>query len=179
MTIARIGSRQVRSPIYGLDETGSLLWIEDIPVTREANGRSATNAPLLAGSRVHQTVLALWHNPIPRRRSLPSLKGPHSLLRVRGRPTQLGCGMENGRFETGLARMILIRTPPRSPRRGTRRFRAGSVVEHPLHVEQCRLLAPRRQSCRRRRPEAPPADRSSHHRRRAEARSDGHNEAED
>ena len=44
--------------VAGLDETGSLLWIEDIPVTREANGRSATNAPLLAGilARTHARI---------------------------------------------------------------------------------------------------------------------------
>jgi hypothetical protein len=44
--------------VAGLDETGSLLWIEDIPVTREANGRSATNAPLLAGilGRTHARI---------------------------------------------------------------------------------------------------------------------------
>lgn len=44
--------------VAGLDETGSLLWIEDMPVTREANGRTATNAPLLAGvlARAHARV---------------------------------------------------------------------------------------------------------------------------
>jgi crossover junction endodeoxyribonuclease RuvC len=34
--------------IAGLDEHGRLLWIEDTPATVETNGRSATNAPLLA-----------------------------------------------------------------------------------------------------------------------------------
>src|ERR1700722_5005681 len=44
--------------VAGLDETGSLLWIEDMPVTREANGRTATNAPLLAGilARTHAHI---------------------------------------------------------------------------------------------------------------------------
>jgi crossover junction endodeoxyribonuclease RuvC len=31
-----------------LDESGQVLWIEDTPSTTEANGRTATNAPLLA-----------------------------------------------------------------------------------------------------------------------------------
>jgi crossover junction endodeoxyribonuclease RuvC len=35
--------------IAGFDEAGGLLWIEDMPSTLEANGRTATNAPLLAG----------------------------------------------------------------------------------------------------------------------------------
>jgi hypothetical protein len=30
------------------NESGRLLWIEDMPSTPEANGRTATNAPLLA-----------------------------------------------------------------------------------------------------------------------------------
>ena len=34
--------------IATLDENGQLLSIEDMPVTREANGRHATNAPLLS-----------------------------------------------------------------------------------------------------------------------------------
>jgi crossover junction endodeoxyribonuclease RuvC len=38
-----------------LDEDGQLLEIVDMPVTREASGRSATNAPLLA------TILAKSH----------------------------------------------------------------------------------------------------------------------
>ena len=44
--------------VAGLDETGSLLWIEDMPVTREANGRTATNAPLLVGilARTHARI---------------------------------------------------------------------------------------------------------------------------
>jgi hypothetical protein len=32
-----------------LDETGQLLGIEDMPTSPAANGRTATNAPLLAG----------------------------------------------------------------------------------------------------------------------------------
>ncbi len=44
--------------IAGLDEAGGLLWIEDTPSTLEANGRTATNAPLLAGilARSHARV---------------------------------------------------------------------------------------------------------------------------
>ena len=40
------------------DESGQLLWIEDMPATREANGRIATNAPLLASilARSHARV---------------------------------------------------------------------------------------------------------------------------
>jgi crossover junction endodeoxyribonuclease RuvC len=34
--------------ISGHDESGGLLWVVDMPSTREANGRTATNAPLLA-----------------------------------------------------------------------------------------------------------------------------------
>jgi crossover junction endodeoxyribonuclease RuvC len=34
--------------VAALDESGRLLWIEDMPSTPEANGRAATNAPLLA-----------------------------------------------------------------------------------------------------------------------------------
>ena len=33
-----------------LDETGQLLGVEDMPTTPEANGRTATNAPLLASA---------------------------------------------------------------------------------------------------------------------------------
>jgi crossover junction endodeoxyribonuclease RuvC len=42
----------------GLDESGRLVWIEDMPATREANGRTATNAPLLASilARSHAQV---------------------------------------------------------------------------------------------------------------------------
>jgi crossover junction endodeoxyribonuclease RuvC len=41
-----------------LDETGQLLGVEDMPTTPEANGRTATNAPLLAGLlvRAHARV---------------------------------------------------------------------------------------------------------------------------
>jgi crossover junction endodeoxyribonuclease RuvC len=44
--------------IAALDAAGALLWIEDMPVTTEANGRSATNAPLLASilARSHARV---------------------------------------------------------------------------------------------------------------------------
>ena len=42
--------------IATLDENGQLLTIEDMPVTREANGRHATNAPLLA------SILASKHD---------------------------------------------------------------------------------------------------------------------
>jgi crossover junction endodeoxyribonuclease RuvC len=35
--------------ISGHDESGGLLWVVDMPSTREANGRTSTNAPLLAG----------------------------------------------------------------------------------------------------------------------------------
>ena len=38
----------VRGAIAGFTESGQLLWIQDMPVTREPNGRHATNAPLLA-----------------------------------------------------------------------------------------------------------------------------------
>jgi crossover junction endodeoxyribonuclease RuvC len=42
----------------GLDESGRPLWIEDMPATREANGRNATNAPLLASilARSHARI---------------------------------------------------------------------------------------------------------------------------
>ncbi len=41
-----------------LDEAGQLLAVEDMPTTPEANGRTATNAPLLAGilARSHARV---------------------------------------------------------------------------------------------------------------------------
>ena len=39
----------VRGAIAGFTESGQLLWLQDMPVTREANGRHATNAPLLSG----------------------------------------------------------------------------------------------------------------------------------
>jgi crossover junction endodeoxyribonuclease RuvC len=41
-----------------LDETGELLDVLDMPSTPEANGRSATNAPLLAGilARAHARI---------------------------------------------------------------------------------------------------------------------------
>jgi crossover junction endodeoxyribonuclease RuvC len=41
-----------------LDETGNLLDVIDMPSTREANGRTATNAPLLAGilARAHARI---------------------------------------------------------------------------------------------------------------------------
>lgn len=39
-----------------LDENGRLLEVHDIPSTREANGRSATNAPLLAEILVNSHV---------------------------------------------------------------------------------------------------------------------------
>lgn len=41
-----------------LDEGGQLLDVVDMPSTREANGRTATNAPLLAGilARAHARV---------------------------------------------------------------------------------------------------------------------------
>jgi len=41
-----------------LDETGDLLEVVDMPSTTEANGRTATNAPLLAGilGRTHARV---------------------------------------------------------------------------------------------------------------------------
>lgn len=44
--------------VSGHDESGNLLWAVDIPSTREANGRTATNAPLLAGvlARAHARV---------------------------------------------------------------------------------------------------------------------------
>ena len=44
--------------VSGLDESGNLLWTVDMPSTREANGRTATNAPLLAGilARSHARV---------------------------------------------------------------------------------------------------------------------------
>jgi crossover junction endodeoxyribonuclease RuvC len=35
--------------VVGLDDSGQISWIEDTPSTTEANGRTATNAPLLAG----------------------------------------------------------------------------------------------------------------------------------
>ena len=41
--------------IAALDESGKLLEVLDMPVTREANGRTATNAPLLAA------ILARFH----------------------------------------------------------------------------------------------------------------------
>jgi hypothetical protein len=57
-------------PILGIDpgahgaiaaldgETGELISIEDMPSTTEANGRTATNAPLLAGllARTHARI---------------------------------------------------------------------------------------------------------------------------
>jgi crossover junction endodeoxyribonuclease RuvC len=44
--------------ISGLDESGGLLWAVDTPSTPEANGRIATNAPLLAGilARAHARI---------------------------------------------------------------------------------------------------------------------------
>jgi crossover junction endodeoxyribonuclease RuvC len=42
--------------IATLDENGQLLSIEDMPVTREANGRTATNAPLLSTILVRPDV---------------------------------------------------------------------------------------------------------------------------
>jgi hypothetical protein len=44
--------------ISGHDESGALLWVVDMPSTLEANGRTATNAPLLAGilARTHARV---------------------------------------------------------------------------------------------------------------------------
>jgi crossover junction endodeoxyribonuclease RuvC len=44
--------------ISGHDESGGLLWVVDMPSTLEANGRTATNAPLLAGilPRTHARV---------------------------------------------------------------------------------------------------------------------------
>jgi crossover junction endodeoxyribonuclease RuvC len=41
-----------------LDEGGELLEVRDMPSTLEANGRSATNAPLLAGilARAHARI---------------------------------------------------------------------------------------------------------------------------
>ncbi len=41
-----------------LDETGALLEVVGMPTTAEANGRSATNAPLLAGilARTHARI---------------------------------------------------------------------------------------------------------------------------
>jgi crossover junction endodeoxyribonuclease RuvC len=44
--------------IAALDESGQLLWIEDMPATPEANGRTATNAPLLASilARSHARI---------------------------------------------------------------------------------------------------------------------------
>jgi crossover junction endodeoxyribonuclease RuvC len=44
--------------ISGHDESGGLLWVVDMPSTLEANGRTATNAPLLAGilARTHARV---------------------------------------------------------------------------------------------------------------------------
>jgi crossover junction endodeoxyribonuclease RuvC len=44
--------------ISGHDESGGLLWVVDMPSTREANGRTATNAPLLASilARTHVRV---------------------------------------------------------------------------------------------------------------------------
>jgi hypothetical protein len=45
--------------IATLDESGQLITIEDMPVTREANGRHATNAPLVAEifARAHARVI--------------------------------------------------------------------------------------------------------------------------
>jgi crossover junction endodeoxyribonuclease RuvC len=41
-----------------LDESGDLLEVQDMPSTPEANGRTATNAPLLAGvlARTHARI---------------------------------------------------------------------------------------------------------------------------
>jgi crossover junction endodeoxyribonuclease RuvC len=39
--------------ISGHDESGTLLWVVDMPSTREANGRPATNAPLLSSFLAH------------------------------------------------------------------------------------------------------------------------------
>jgi hypothetical protein len=45
--------------IAGLDGSGNLLWVEDMPATPEANGRTATNAPLLASilARTHARIV--------------------------------------------------------------------------------------------------------------------------
>jgi crossover junction endodeoxyribonuclease RuvC len=45
----------VRGALAGFDESGQLLWIRDMPVTREASGRHAINAPL------HASILARSH----------------------------------------------------------------------------------------------------------------------
>lgn len=45
----------VRGAIAGFDESGQLLWIRDMPVTREKSGRHAINAPL------HASILARSH----------------------------------------------------------------------------------------------------------------------
>jgi hypothetical protein len=44
--------------ISGLGESGNLLWVVDMPTTQEANGRTATNAPLLASllARTHARI---------------------------------------------------------------------------------------------------------------------------
>jgi hypothetical protein len=48
----------VHGAIAVLDERGDLLEVVDMPSTPEANGRSATNAPLLAGilARTHARI---------------------------------------------------------------------------------------------------------------------------
>jgi crossover junction endodeoxyribonuclease RuvC len=48
----------VHGAIAVLDEGGDLLEVVDMPSTPEANGRSATNAPLLAGilARTHARI---------------------------------------------------------------------------------------------------------------------------
>jgi crossover junction endodeoxyribonuclease RuvC len=47
-----------RGAVAVLDEAGQLVDVLDMPVTTEANGRSATNAPLLAGilARAHARI---------------------------------------------------------------------------------------------------------------------------
>jgi crossover junction endodeoxyribonuclease RuvC len=44
--------------VSGHNESGGLLWVVDMPSTREANGRTATNAPLLASilARTHARI---------------------------------------------------------------------------------------------------------------------------
>jgi hypothetical protein len=110
MTLLGIDSG-AESAIDVLDETGQLLAVEDMPSLFEANGRTATSAPLLAG------VLAL-------RGPLSAAEGSSSLSYTKGAdgppvsadfsaghpsPSMLRNGKENGKTgkETGKSKQEL------------------------------------------------------------------------
>jgi hypothetical protein len=108
-----------------LDESGELREVLDMPSTTEANGRTSTNAPLLAGT-------------------LCSRACPRRLLRVRRSPTngREGCGLR-GRPRRGLpdrVRRFAAGEPPMTRKRlhdslrsGTRRPRGVRRAPNEIH----------------------------------------------